>query len=123
MEMTARHHRFSRLLAPAAIAAALAATATPAAGSGGGPGATGFPERSNAILRNDIGHFGNSRLSAPARSPVRRESRAPIVVHVDGGFDWASAVVGAAGGLGLVLAMGVAASTLRVRGRGDEARA
>jgi hypothetical protein len=121
--MNARHHRFSRLLASAAIAAAVAAPVTPAAGGGDRPVAPRSAERPNALLRNDIGHFGNSRLWAPTTSAVRRETPAPIVVHVDGGFDWVSAGVGATGGLALMLAIGVATSLVRVHQRGNEARA
>jgi hypothetical protein len=85
---------------------------------------SGSPERANTILRNDIAHFGNdSRRPAPTAAPAHVESPAPVVVRVSGGFDWISAGVGAAGGLGLVLAIGVAASAMRARQRTHEARA
>jgi hypothetical protein len=98
-----------------ATAAALAAPATAAAGSGGGRIGTSSHEYSNPILSNDIRHFGNSTgLSTPG---------APIVVRVDGGFDWVAAGVGAAGSLGLMLVAGVATSALRRRQRVYAARA
>ena len=74
-------------------------------------------EPADTVLRNDNAHFGRQS------SRTDGEPRAPIVVRVDGGFDWVSAGVGAAGGLGLVLVAGVAASTLRRRHRIDTARA
>jgi len=113
--MNGRHHRVFRLLASTITAATLAVPMTAAAGSGGAPARTSSPEHSNAILRNDIAHYGTpGRLSAPG---------APIVVRVEGGFDWAAAGVGAAGGLGLVLVAGVATSALVRRQRVGAARA
>jgi hypothetical protein len=73
--------------------------------------ALGLLGQPNATLRTDISH---SRTV---------ESPAPVVVRVDGGFDWVSAGVGAAGGLGLAAALAGATSTMRRRPRGDEARA
>jgi hypothetical protein len=120
--MKRRNHRVVRLLATAVTAATLAAPVNAAAGSGGkSPVEPTSPEPSNAILRNDIAHFGNQQgLSDPNAQPG---SPAPIVVRVDGGFDWVSAGVGAAGGVGLVLVAGAATSTLRHRHRADRARA
>jgi hypothetical protein len=112
--MNSRRHRVFGLLASTVTAALLAAPVT-AAGNGSGSFGTRASQRSNPILRNDIAHFGSSgQLSAPGT---------PIVVRVDGGFDWAAAGVGAAGGLGLVLVAGVATSALRSRRRVDTARA
>jgi len=111
--MERRHHRVFRLLASMVAAAALAAPVSAAAGRSGGSVATSSQQHSNAILRNDIAHYGTHRLSAPGASPVQRQSPAPIVVRVDGGFDWAAAGVGAAGALGLVLVAGSATSALR----------
>ncbi len=97
------------LLASTLTTAALAASMAGAA-KGGGSAGTSSSGRPNAILQNDSAHFGTSGqpLSAPAT---------PIVVRVDGGFDWATAGVGAVGGLGFVLVAGVAASALRSRRR------
>ena len=64
---------------------------------------------SNSILQNDEAHFGRSS-SSPDGS-----GRAPVVILVDGGFDWVSAGVGAAGTLGLIVLAGVGASALRRR--------
>jgi hypothetical protein len=112
--MKSRHHRVFRLLASTVTAAALAALVTSATGSSGGSVGARSPQHSNAILRNDIAHYGtHRRLSAPGASPVQRQLPAPIVVRVDGGFDWAAAGVGAAGALGLVLVAGSATSALR----------
>lgn len=107
--MPHRHHRVFRLVASAIIAAALATPGIASAGSGGRSVGTSSPERSNPILSNDIRHFGNTTgLETPGT---------PIVVRVDGGFDWTAAGVGAAGGFGLVLVAGVATSGLRHRQR------
>jgi hypothetical protein len=107
--MTHRHHRVFRLVASAITAAALAAPGIAAAGSGGRSVGTSSPERPNPILLNDIRHFGNTTgLETPGT---------PIVVRVDGGFDWTAAGVGAAGGFGFVLVVAVAASALRRRER------
>ena len=118
--MNARNAQILRRLACTGIAAALTLPAAAVAdgrdnatlqndiahygvpsGSGGGSGAT---------LRNDQAHFGPK---ASASAPVLQEAPAAIVVRVDGGFDWISAAVGAAGGFGLALV--AAASTLRRR--------
>ena len=85
--------------------AALAAPAVGSASSG----------NSNPTLRNDSGHF-------PPASAAN-DTPAAVVVEVDGGFDWAAASVGAAGGLGLVLVAGGAVSVLRRRPPADEAHA
>ena len=137
--MMNRHHRVSRLVAVAAAAASLAAPVTAVAESGDGQagptladvftdpaivarhkalGRLGEPRRSNTILGNDIAHFGRSDTAT-----VLRQSSAPIVVRVDAGFDWASAGVGAAGGLGLMLVVAATASALRRRQRVNAARA
>ncbi len=113
--MNDRNARRLRRLASIAIAAALALPAAAAAGSR--DDATlqndnahyGVPSSPNdGTTRNDQAHFGRS---GDASTPIN--SAAPIVVRVDGGFDWISAGVGAAGGFGLALV--VAASTLRRR--------
>jgi hypothetical protein len=111
--MTGRHHRGIRLLASTVTAAALAVPATAAAG--GNAVARGSANDSNPILQNDIRHFGNS---ADGRNPG-----SPVVVRVDGGFDWAAAGVGAAGGVGLALVVGAGTFSLRRRQRADAARA
>jgi hypothetical protein len=113
--MTHRHHRVFRLVASAITAAALATPGIASAGSGGRSVGTTPPERSNPILSNDIRHFGNTTgLATPGT---------PIVVRVDGGFDWTAAGVGATGAFGLVLVAGVATSVLRRRQRVGAARA
>jgi hypothetical protein len=105
--MTRRHHRVFRFVASTITVAALAAPGVAAAGSGARSVGTSSPERSNPILANDIRHFGNTTgLETPGT---------PIVVRVNGGFDWAAAGVGAAGCLGFVLVAGVATSALRRR--------
>ena len=135
--MTRNHHRIFRLLAATVAAAALLAPVAGAADRGGSAG-TGSPEPSGATLRNDIAHHG--RQSVPAAAPSKtvlndlvhsgnqgvlpaQVAPAPIVVRVDGGFDWISAGVGAAGGFGLLLVVGAATSTLRRRHRIDPAQA
>ena len=126
--MNARTAQMLRRLACTGIAVALALPAAAVAGgrdnatlqndvahfgvqsgSGGGSGAT---------LRNDQAHFGRN---ASASAPVPQEPPAAIVVRVDGGFDWISAAVGAAGGFGLAFV--AAASTLRRRHGVDPAQA
>jgi hypothetical protein len=112
--MNSRRHRVFGLVASAITAAALAVPGIAAAGSGGRSVGTSSPERPNPILLNDIRHFGNTTgLETPG---------APIVVRVEGGFDWAAAGVGAVGGVGLVLVAGVGVSALRGRRRVDPAR-
>jgi hypothetical protein len=103
--MTGRHHRAFRLLASTVTAAALAIPATAAAG--GNAVAKGSVNDSNPILQNDIRHFGNSADG--------RNLGNPVVVRVEGGFDWAAAGVGAAGGVGLALVVGAGAFSLRRR--------
>jgi hypothetical protein len=112
--MTGRHHRAFRLLASTVTAAALAIPATAAAG--GNPVATGSANDPNPILQNDIRHFGNS-------SDIPRHVGNPVVVRVEGGFDWTAAGVGAAGGVGLALVVGAGTFSLRRRQRVDAARA
>ena len=93
-----------RIVVAAALAAVLAPTGAFA------------QERTNPILRNDAGHF-------QAPEPLAARTPAPIVVDVDGGFDWAAAAVGAAGGLGLALVGLGGASAIRRRQLGEEAGA
>ena len=84
-----RNHRVSPLFVAAVIAGALAAPVTAAAGSG--EPASQNAETSNAILRNDIAHYGNQPVSALGAPSAQRQSPAAVVVRVDGGFDWVSA--------------------------------
>jgi hypothetical protein len=102
--MTSSQNRFLRITTVAALAAVLA------------PAGAFAQERTNPILRNDAGHFQAPDARA-ARTP------APIVVDVDGGFDWAAAAVGAAGGLGLALVGLGGASAIRRRQLGEEVQA
>jgi membrane associated rhomboid family serine protease len=53
--------------------------------------------------------------NAPATDPANN----PVVVRVEGGFDWAAAGVGAAGGVGLSLVVGAGAFSQRRRQRVD----
>jgi len=97
------------------VAAALTAPAA-AAGDGG------------ATLRNDVAHFGVRSSSDEASTIIRNDQahfgdKRPIVVRVNGGFDWISAGVGAAGGLGLLLVTAAVSSALRRRDRVDAAQA
>lgn len=115
--MHAYRARFAALLAASALVAALTAPFAVAADSCDDVSAAATT--SNALLRNDVAHFGRTS-GAPAPTPA---PAAPVVVRVEGGFDWISAGVGAAGGLAAVLAVGVAAAALGVRAHGNEARA
>jgi hypothetical protein len=111
--MKSRQHRVFELVASTVTVAALAVPVTAAARSGRSVG-TSSPEYSNAILRNDISHYGTQAgPSVPRTPPTQHQSPAAIVVRVDGGFDWAAAGVGAAGGIGLALVGGAAASAVR----------
>jgi len=112
--MTGRHHRAFRLLASTVTAAALAVPATAAAG--GNAVTNGPANDSNPILQNDIRHFGSS-------SDIPRHVGNPVVVRVEGGFDWTAAGVGAAGGVGLALVVGAGTFGLRRRQSVDAARA
>jgi hypothetical protein len=103
----------TKAIAGLLVAAALVAPSASAAGNGS-PG-TSSPNASNAVLRNDQAHFG----ARPSGSPAA----AAVVVRVDGGFDWVSAGVGAAGAVGFSLVAGVGISGLRRRRQGDLARA
>jgi hypothetical protein len=124
--MKRHQHRIFPLLASTVAAAALLA-----------PPASAASDPSNGTLRNDIAHQGRQ---SPAQRPSKtvlndnahngnervlstQQSTAPIVVRLDGGFDWISAAVGAAGGFGLLLVAGVATSTLRRRHGVDPAQA
>lgn len=112
--MSPRHQRQMRRAAVLFIAGVLAAAS--------GTAAAVPIDSTNPILRNDFGHYGGtppSPLTLSTATP-RSDSREPIVVRVDGGFDWVSAGVGAAALLGLVFALGGAASAIR-RHRIDEA--
>jgi hypothetical protein len=80
-------------------------------------GANGGAPESNPILRNDIAHFGRT-TNDKAVSPAARQPAA-VVVRVESGFDWVSAAVGAAGGLGVAVLGGGAVSVLRRRPAGD----
>ncbi len=118
---------------------ATAVAAAPAAG--GGSNETGSPARVDANVRNDVAHFGISsssrkqwnrdlrndmahfgETSTANTSSVPRLSSTPIVTRVDGGFDWFSVAVGAAGGLALVLVATAGSLALRRR-RIDTAQA
>ena len=91
---------------------------------------------SDATLRNDAAHYG--RQSTPQTpSPIvlndtvhnrnqeasAQQSPSAIVDRVEGGFDWISAAIGAAGGSGLLLVLGVATVALRRREHIDAAQA
>jgi hypothetical protein len=121
---TDRRHRVLRLFSLLMVAAALAAPVATAA------------DGTDATLRNDAAHYGRQSTSE-ATSPTvlndtihdrsqgapGQQSPAAIVVRVEGGFDWIAAAVGAAGGSGLLLVLGVAAVALRRRERIDAAQA
>jgi hypothetical protein len=92
----------TKSIAALLVAAALVAPSAGASGDGS-PGPTS-PGQSSAYARNDSAHFGQ-----------RRAAPAAVVVRVEGGFDWASAGIGAAGAVGIVLVTGGAASVLRRR--------
>jgi hypothetical protein len=77
-------------------------------GERAGSDGSGSTELTNRTRLNDEAHHGRQEQTSAG-------SRAPVVVRVDGGFDWPSAGVGAAGGLGAVLVAGVAASAMRRR--------
>jgi hypothetical protein len=111
--MTGRHQRAFRLLTSTVTAAALAVPATAAAD--GNAGAKGSANESNPILQNDIRHFGTPNDIGHFGNPV--------VVRVEGGFDWTAAGVGAAGGVGLALVVGAGTFSLRRRQPVDAARA
>jgi hypothetical protein len=98
----------SRVISIAAVALTIAALSAAPVGSAGNP-----------TLRNDKAHF--PERTAPARTA--NGSPAPVIVQVDGGFDWTAAAVGAVGGLGVALVAGGAASALRRRQPADEASA
>ena len=90
----------------------------------------------DATLRNDAAHYGekltseapsptvlNDTVHNPSQGAAAEQSPAAVVVRVEGGFDWISAAVGAAGGSGLLLVIGVATVALRRREHVDTARA
>ena len=103
---TRTHHTLRRVAVALAAAALFAPAATAADGD-------------NALLRNDIGHFGSQTTQATTSTPTRQTSpSAPVVVvRVDDAFDWVAAVVGAAAGGGVLLLVGGGASALRNRRR------
>ena len=126
---TRRRHRVLRLFSSLVVAASLSAPVAAAADGG-----------SDATFRNDIAHHGQQSASKRpdpnvlndiAHDNIARDriagaqdqDRTAIVVQVDGGFDWISAGVGAAGGFGLLLVLGTATATLRRRQRGAPAAA
>ena len=83
-------------------------------------GANGGTPESNPILRNDIAHFGPADAYPQSEPATRANSTdttpsTPVVVRVESGFDWVSAAVGAAGGVGLAVLGGGAVSLLRRR--------
>lgn len=107
--MDGREHTAFGLLASMLAAAALSTPVSAAAADEG-----------NALLRNDVGHFGN-KTHTTTTSPFSTATPT-VIVRVDGGFDWASAGVGTAGGFGLVLLAGGAASAIRRRASAAAAR-
>ena len=122
---TDRRLRVFRLFSLLVVAAALAA-----------PMAASAADGSSATLRNDEAHYGRPSASqAPSRTVLNdmvhsrnqgaatQQTPAAVVVQVEGGFDWISAGVGAAGGAGLLLVLGVAAVALRRREHIDAAQA
>ncbi len=127
--MGSSRHRALRLLVSLIAAAGLAAPMAAAATGGSGTGVRSSPEvyTDPAVVARHkaLGLLG--RQNATLRTDISRgrtvESPAPVVVMVDGGFDWVSAGVGAAGGLGLAAVLAGATSTMRRRPRGDTARA
>lgn len=128
--MNGHRNRTFRRLACMGVAAALAAPAAAVADTGttlrndvAHFGVASTSDEANATMRNDQAHFRGKRdSSAPTSSPVQRQSPAPVVVRIEGGFDWVSAVVGVAGGLGLMLVAAAGASALRRRHRVDSVR-
>lgn len=121
---TDRRLRVLRLFSVLVLILALAAPVATAA------------DGTNATLRNDEAHYGRpstSEVPSPtvlndtvhnrSQGAAAQQSPATIVVRVEGGFDWISAAVGAAGGSGLLLVLGVAAVALRRREHIDAAEA
>jgi hypothetical protein len=126
--VSSRHHRALRRLVSLIAAAALAAPMTAAAAGGSGSSVRSSPEvyTDPAVVARHkaLGLLGRQNAAPRIDSSQSRtvESPAPVVVRVDGGFDWVSAGVGAAGGLGLAVVLAGATSTMRRRPRGDQAR-
>jgi hypothetical protein len=120
--VNSRHHRALRLLVPIIASTALAVpmSATAAGGSGSGVRSSLEVYTDPAVVAR---HKALGLLGQQNAALRTVESPAPVVVRVDGGFDWVSAGVGAAGGLGLAIALVGATSTMRRHPRGDEARA
>ena len=77
--------------------------------------------RAGDIDANDRAHYVRNQ-ELPPRLPNTSATtpRDAVVVRVDGGFDWLDAGVGAAGSMGLALALGAAILTVR-RSRSDAA--
>ena len=135
--MTRQHHRICRVLATTVAAATLVAPANASLEDGGGSVETNSPASSNSILRNDVAHHGSQSSPNASNATLRNDiahygnrdtvlaqgSSAPVVVRVNGGFDWVAAGAGAAGGFGLLLVAAVAASALRRRHSSDPAQA
>jgi hypothetical protein len=94
--MNTRHSRGVALF----VTAALALSGTAVAGN---------------VDANDRAHSGQNqtRLSALPNEWFPTPTPNAVVVRVDGGFDWVDAGVGAAGSLGLALALAGAASAIR----------
>lgn len=108
-------HRVVPLLA-ATIAAATPSFVAPVdAASGGAKREPGSTETVNRVLLDNDAPFGR----AAGVQGTEDRAPAPIVVRVDGGFDWAAAGVGAAGLLGLVLVVGAGVSAVRCHPRVD----
>ena len=127
--MSSSHHRALRLLVSTITAAALGAPTTASAAAGSSSGVRSSPDvyTDPAVVARDkaLGLLGrqNAALHTDISHDRTVESPAPVVVMVDGGFDWVSAGVGAAAGLGLTIALVGATSTMQRRPRGDEAHA
>ena len=84
--ITHRSHRLARLLAAGVAASALAA-----------PAAVARPiDGPNQPARPDPGMTAVEPESAPADAPI-------VVRHIDAGFDWGSAAIGAGGTGALVV--------------------
>jgi hypothetical protein len=98
--ITHRSHRVARLLAAGVAASALAA-----------PAAVARPiDGPNEPLRPDPGMTAVEPESAPADAPI-------VVRHIDAGFDWGSAAIGAGGtgALVVLISLGGIAVTSRRR--------
>ncbi len=110
--MSGRHHRAFRLLTSTVIAAALAATAA-AGGNAVTKGSANDSKPDSSERHPPFRQF--ERHPAPCRKSGRCARR--------GRFDWTTAGVGAAGGVGLALVVGAGTFRLRHRQSVDAARA